>query len=171
MSSPSPINTADPLALRYLMTEAIFAVGETENSAAVETMPAVPVAEAAAKPAPTPQFSFYGKNNRQYLFLTQEKQYEWMSEQAMDAFVKTLAALKLAEDDVALFNLASLPESPSVEALTLFFKPKVVVNLGASFTWPEQDGINIFHTHAFSEMLVDAEKKRVFWTTVKRLLI
>ena len=167
--STSPINTADPIALRYLMSETVFAVEERENSA--ETMPVVPVAEAAAKPEPTPQFSFYGKNNRQYLFLTQEKQYEWMPDAAMDAFIKTLAALKLADDDVALFNLATLAEQPTVEQLSSFFKPSVVVNLGTSFTWPEQDGVTVFHTHAFVDMLADAEKKRVFWATVKQLLI
>ncbi len=146
--SLSAMNTIDPIALRYLMTDTIFAV------------------EQGASP-----FVYFGRNKRNFLFLTQQKQHQWMPEAAMDAFIKTLAALKLAEDDVALLNLAPLAEAPSVEQLTLFFKPRVVVNLGTPFAWPERDGVKTFHTHAFEDMLSDAEKKRVFWTTIKHLLI
>lgn len=153
--SSSTINTADPIALRYLMTETVFGISS----------------EPARKLERTPQFPFYGKNEKKYLFLTDEKQHEWMPQAAMDAFIKTLAALKLAENDVALLNLAKLAGAPSVDQLTSFFKPKVVVNLGTAFVWPEQGDVNVFHTHTFSDMLADAEKKRVFWTTIKRLLI
>ncbi|MEC3878903.1 hypothetical protein [Parapedobacter sp. 10938] len=153
MSLPT-LNTVDPIALRYLMTETVF--------------------DAPAEPAPqpaAPSFVCFGQNKRNYLFLTDEKQHEWMPEADMDAFIKTLAALELAEADVALLNLARLAVSPSVDQLMSFFKPQVVVNLGTPFAWPEQDGLHVFHTHAFGEMLADAEKKRVFWTTIKRLLI
>lgn len=168
MSSQS-IKTINPIALRYLMTETIFSVDDGAISAAggalTEPVEAKPVDQAELKT----QFAFYGQNRRNYLFLTDEKQHEWMPEGAMDAFIKTLAALKLAEKDVALLNLARLAELPSVEQLTLFFEPKVVVNLGTPFVWPEQSGITVFHTHAFDDMLADAEKKRDFWTTIKRL--
>lgn len=153
------------------MTEAIFDVGDVAVTAGVEAPPEAPETEAVRKPDPVPQFSFYGKNKREYLFLTDEKQHEWMSEPAMDAFVKTLAALKLAVDDVAVLNLAKLKEPPLVGHLTLVFKPKVVINLGTSFTWPEQDGVKVFHASTFDVMLADAEKKRVFWATIKTLLI
>lgn len=153
------------------MTEAVFDVRDVAIKATVEVLPEAPKTEVARKPDPVPQFSFYGKNKRCYLFLTHEQQHDWMPEAAMAAFIKTLAALNLAEDDVALLNLATLAEPPSVEQLTLFFTPKVVINLGAPFAWPEQDGLNIFHTYAFGEMLADAEKKRTFWTAIKRLLI
>lgn len=169
--SRSAINTTDPVALRYLMTEAVFDVGDGAMTAGAEAPPEAPETEGVRKPDPAPQFTFYGKNKREYLFLTDEKQHEWMSEPAMDAFVKTLAALKLTVDDVAVLNLAKLKEPPLVHHLTLFFKPKVVVNLGTSLAWPEKDGMKVFHTNAFDAMLSDAEKKRVFWTTIKTLLI
>lgn len=140
------------------MTETVFGVEEGELRAPLETPTA-------------PPFVFFGRNKRNYLFLTHEEQHEWMPEAAMDAFVKTLAALKLAEDDVALLNLATLAEPPTVEQLALFFKPKVVVNLGTPFAWPEQSGISILHTHEFGNMLADAGKKRDFWTAIKALLI
>lgn|SRR5690554_3567361 len=154
MSLPD-LNTADPIALRYLMTETIFGVE----------------AQSISEAGKTPHFPFYGKNKRKYLFLIEEKRYEWMSEAAMDAFIKTLAALKLAGDDVALLNLARLVEPPSVDQLTSFFDPRVVVNLGTPFVWPEQHGVKLFHTHAFDDMLADAGKKRAFWIEIKRLLI
>ena len=170
MSLPT-INTADPIALRYLMTETIFDVAGEAISAAEETLPEAPEAGQARKPEQTPQFSFFGKNRLGYLFLTQERQYEWMSELAMEAFIKTLAALKLASDDVAVLNLAKLAESPSIDDLGLFFKPKVVVSLGASIAWSELGGVKVIQTYAFDEMLADAEKKRLFWTTIKTLLV
>ncbi|WP_262248453.1 hypothetical protein [Parapedobacter soli] len=153
------------------MTETIFDVGDVAVTAGVEAPPEAPETEAVRKPDSVPQFSFYGQNKREYLFLTDEQQHEWMSEPAMDAFVKTLAALKLTVDDVAVLNLAKLKEPPLIDHLTSVFKPKVVVNLGTSLAWPEQGGVKVFHTSTFDAMLADAEKKRVFWTTIKMLLI
>ncbi|WP_353124717.1 hypothetical protein [Parapedobacter pyrenivorans] len=167
-SLPAKINTSDPIALRYLMTETIFDVAHNAINA-VE--PPAREAEFLGEPKQVPRFSFCGQNQRNYLFLTQDRQNEWMSGTAMDAFIKTLAALKLTMDDVAVLNLARLTEAPSVGDLSLFFKPKVVVSLGASLVWPEQQGIIVFPTHSFDEMLTDAEKKRVFWTTIKTLLV
>ncbi|MFB2119746.1 hypothetical protein [Parapedobacter sp. 2B3] len=170
MSLPT-IHTVDPIALRYLMTETIFDVedgmGSMIEGAAVEPMDV----SVDHKPTPGLQFPYSGQNRRNYLFLTDEKQHEWMSGAAMDAFVKTLGALKLAVDDVAVVNLAKLASSPSVTDLAVFFNPRVVVNLGTSFVWPQQDGVTVFHTHAFDDLLVDTEKKQIFWTTIKRLLI
>lgn len=169
--SRSAINTSDPIALRYLMTEAVFAVEDGAVTAGGGTLQVAPETETVRKPDQAPQFTFYGKNKRGYLFLTDEKQHEWMSAPAMDAFLKTLAALKLTVDDVAVLNLAKLQEPPLIDHLTLVFNPSVVVNLGTSFAWPEQAAIKVFHTSAFDAMLADAAKKRVFWTTIKTLLI
>ncbi len=168
MSLPT-IHTVDPIALRYLMTETIFGVEDGKGSMADEAVEPMDIS-VGHKPAPKPQFPYNGQNKRNYLFLTDEKQYEWMSGAAMDAFVKTLGALKLAVDDVAVVNLAKLASSPSVTDLAIFFNPRVVVNLGTSFVWPQQDGVTVFHTHAFDDLLVDTEKKQIFWTTIKRLL-
>ncbi|HWK59726.1 MAG TPA: hypothetical protein VNQ80_20455 [Parapedobacter sp.] len=169
---PAPaINTVDPVALRYLMTETVFSVEDGSADTLVETRTGSKGSEPHKPEQAAPSFVFFGQNKRNYLFLSDEKQHEWMSEVAMDAFVKTLAALKLAADDVALLNLAKLAEPPSIGQLALFFKPKVVVNLGTKFVWPEQHDVKLFHTYAFGDMLADAEKKRAFWTTIKHLLI
>ena len=149
----SPLNTVEPVALRHLMSETIFDIEAPE-----------------ARRAPH-NVRYLGQNKRRYLFLTHEAEHEWMSEAAMDALVKTLAALQLAVDDVAVLNIAKLAESPSADELSAFFDPKVVVNLGTSLDWPEQAGTTVFHTRRFDDMLADAAKKREFWATIKTLLI
>jgi len=138
------------------MTETIFGIDETEPEALPDT---------------EPRFSFYGGNKQNYLFLTQDTQCEWMSVAALDAFTKTLAALKLTPEDIAVLNIEKLGEVPSQSDLIAFFNPKVVIALGASLPWDESGGIRVFKTHSFDDMLIDAEKKRVFWTTIKTLLI
>jgi hypothetical protein len=160
------INTADPIALRAFMTETIFGV---EGQAITEADKGL--IQPVSNPKPVAQFSFYGKNQRHYLFLTREEQHEWMPVAALEAFTKTLAALKLTIDDIAVLNVAKLPEMPTADAICAFFKPKVVVLLGASLVWPEQQDLTVFRTHSFDEMLTDAEKKRIFWTTIKTLLV
>lgn len=151
------------------MTEPVFTVGHKS--------PAI-----ADKPdAPPVDFAFYGKNRRRYLFLTNDGQHQWMSVAALDAFTKTLAALKLSADDVALLNLAPFAVPPRKEELISFFNPTVIVLLGVP---PESvglgalptavsncDGISVFQTGTFDEMLADAEMKRLFWTTIKTLLV
>ncbi len=168
MLPQSPLNTSDPIALHSLMTETIFDVG---TDMATQSNDELDAAAPATQQDRAQSFAFYGKNKRNYLFLTEEKQHQWMSVAALDAFTKTLAALKLTADDVAVLNVDKLTETPSVDSISVFFKPKVVVCLGASFTWPEQDGITVFRTHSFDELLADAEKKRIFWSTIKTLLV
>ena len=176
----SNLHTNDPVALRYLMTETIFDVG------AEAPVPTADDKQAAAAPVvkqdPQQQFTCYGKNKRNYLFLTEDREAEWMSAAALDAFGKTLAALKLTVDDVAVLNIGTFSPLPSKEDIFSYFSPRILVSLGASFHWmgldvsPEKTvldygGITVFRTYAFDEMLVDAEKKRVFWTTIKNLLV
>src|SRR5690606_12232224 len=138
------LNTVDPVALRYLMTETIFGVEEPFDS-------------------PAPQFSYYGGNKRNFLFLTQDTQHKWMSAAALDAFSKTLAALKLSTDDVAVLNMAAFPTVPDKAELFAFFNPKVIVALGTTLSEEPSGPVEVFNTHSFDEMLADAEKKRAFW--------
>ena len=168
----SALNTIDPVALRYLITEPIFDVGEQVDQASAPASAMASEPRQVEKPEPEAlSFTFLGQNKRNFLFLTDEQQADWMTGAAMDAFVKTLVALKLTVDDVAVLNIAKLTTRPSSDQLVQFFKPRVVVNLGTPFSWLEQPGVKLLHTHSFNEMLVDADKKRTFWTTIKTLLI
>lgn len=162
----SSLHTVDPTALRYLMTETIFGIDEpmTDSSDRHSAAPS-------AAPSVSLQFSYYGANKRNYLFLTHEPQHEWMSAAALDAFTKTLAALKLSMDDIALLNVGKLSKIPAKTDLITFFKSRIVVALGVPLSWDESDGLTVFKTYSFDEMLVDAEKKRLFWATIKTLLV
>ena len=162
--SNSSLHTVNPVALRYLMTETIFGIEEVGDAG-------VAIVQERKSTDASPQFSYYGGNKRNYLFLTHDPQHEWMSGVALEAFAKTLAALKLSVDDVAVLNIGKLSEVPTEVALTTFFHPKLVVLLGVSVPWVGSESLQVFKTHSFDEMLVDAEKKRAFWTTAKTLFI
>lgn len=174
----SNINTSDPMALRYLMSETIFVSGENSEEVTVDKTPEISPKEEHEEVL---DFVFYGENKCNYLFLTHERQYPFMSDAALDAFTKTLAALKRTLADVAVLNLDSLPATPRKENVISFFKPKTMVFLGVApqavglatippQTIVEYSGITLFHTYSFDEMLADGEKKRLFWTTIKTLL-
>lgn len=188
MMARSSLHTVDPLALRCLMTETLFDVGHAyamplamavEPVSAVVEQPVAPKAEEAAPPAPS--FPHFGGNKGQYLFLTNDSQHEWMSAAALDAFIKTLTALKLTADDVSVFNVSGPEVFPSKDDIVSFFNPRVLISLGVSLPWTGLDnlsvasvvdhqGIRVFQTHTFEEFLVDADKKRLFWATIKTLL-
>src|SRR5690606_41354838 len=106
--SQSTIHTVDPVALRYLMTEALFAVdgNAAEAPAAVQKATSEPEAQQTV-----PSFDSLGQNRRNYLFLAHEVQHQWMHQAAMYAFAKTLAALKLTEDYLAQLNLDDWAQS------------------------------------------------------------
>jgi len=159
------LHTTNPVALRHLMTETIFGIEEPENASGNPEASVPKTTSGLSLP-----FAYHGGNKRNLLFLTHETLYEWMSAAALDAFTKTLAALKLSMDDIALLNVGKLSEIPEKSHLLAFFNPKVVVALGVSLPWNESDDLVVFKTYSFDEMLVDAEKKRVFWTTIKTLL-
>src|SRR5690606_25579506 len=109
--------------------------GDREASPSPEKPTIASEPESAKSEQAAPSFIFLGKNERNYLFLTDEQQHEWMPEAAMEAFVKTLAALKLTVNDVAVLNLAKLAVAPPIDQLARFFNPRVVVNLGTPFSW------------------------------------
>lgn len=164
------INTSDPIALRYLMDNVIFSIGDSDAESTDV------VQEERLK------FAFYGKNRRNFLFLIQEEQYQWMSVEAMEAFNKTLTALKLSVDDIALLNVRTLSDIRQKEEIISSFRPKVMVFLGLA---PQSvgievppfkplsnyNGIAVFCTNTFDEMLADGEKKKQFWVTIKTVLI
>lgn len=199
-SSTSTWLTEDPVALTYLMSEALFKTEEeiqeemestTEETVITEVK--VPIAEsetsaiAAATPAQEPQsLSFYGKNAANLLFL-----YELangpsdhaLAATEMEAFGKILTALKLTFDDIALVNWAF--QKPSVELLLNSLLPQKIVvlgtqvnlqTLGFTISAPalhqvlQFQKIPFLHSYSFEEMLDDVEKKRVFWGSLKALL-
>src|SRR5690606_15056302 len=157
------INTSDPTALRFLMNDVIFSIGDNAKPSN-------------ARQEEQSRLVGYGQNRRNYLFLIQEKKHRWMSAEAMEAFTKTLAALKLSVDDVTLLNLETSPGKPQMEDIIFSFLPKVMVLLGVTpqsvglnhlpnEPLSDYNGITVFCTCTFDEMLIDGEKKKLFWST------
>lgn len=177
MLSKSNLNTSDPIALRFLMSETIFVSAERNAEVAmdhVQEPPNQPNEEALT-------FTFYGENKRNCLFLTNEQQHEFMSDEALDAFIKTLSALNMTSADIAVFNLGAGPAIPQQTDVISFFKPRTMVFLGvdpeiiglaamSAQTVAEFNGMTLFNTCTFDEMIADARRKRLFWTMIKTLL-
>lgn len=171
----SSLRTDEPAALRCLMTETLFDIGVVPEQSVAGTIPQpdTPIAD------PLPPLTGYGKNARHFLFLTDDGQHEWLSPAAMDAFGKTLSALGLSADDIVLVNMARQAAPVTKAALIALFSPRTVVIFGASVDgWgtgePDNtvsvvNGISVFRTYRWEELLADVNKKRAFWATMKQL--
>ncbi|SEM77498.1 hypothetical protein SAMN05216436_107145 [bacterium A37T11] len=153
--------TNDPVALRALMNETLFAVEEAVNE------------EKADLP------DFLGNNKKNLLFLIDEPAYDFFEDADLEAFAKILAAKQLSMDDVAVINCAHHPPMDP-GSLHSLFKPKNLIFLGADPLWagckgltlnkPEvADGRYTLLTYSFAEMNQQQDKKKIFWSLIKQI--
>lgn len=164
-----PLRTNGPIALRYLMTETLFELGEEQAAdpgdpvADVSTVvsAAVEDSESVTSTNKNPELSFLGQNSSGFLFVFQDPvmlgQHRLPAAE-MDAFEKILSALKLKLADVALINIAG-PQPPTAEQLLAYFQPLKVVLLGTQLTleerqkiWPELTLHQIYSPKIKSEL-------------------
>ncbi len=117
---------------------------------------------------------FWGDNRKHILFLLSNPEQEYFTEEAKDAFLKTMTALKLAIEDVVVVN-SGITRKPSFEELNRLFAPRICVFLGRN-SWGDniplheiflRNNIAMLNTYSFEEMLKDDEKKRAFWKAIK----
>lgn len=173
----SRLLTRNPIALRFLMSETIF------SSAIEKVQPEnIPIDNELIKTDSSlsdnnqADLLFRGSNERNILFLVQNQEQEYFSFEAEDAFLKTLAALKLSLKDVAVINQRIVEKS--VDEVKKVMKPKVCIVCEGENTANqsifnqiiEVDGIACLHTYSFEEMLTDTNKKRSFWNAIKRII-
>ena len=188
--------TDNPIALQALMSETIFtagaAMGPVEGmfaevkktvEAAIEPMntTALPVTiptEPTVDTSPKEEFVYQGDKSSGVLFILRYPEYPYFSPQAEDAFVKTIGALKLTAENVAVVNLAN-PHNPNdFKRIMEFFQPKKITLLGvepASLKLPTiahnsyMRGriATVFNTFSFEEMFADINKKKLFWGEFK----
>lgn len=162
------LNTTNPFALRYLMDDTIF---DFEVGSAPEGVQASD---------PMPLFNFMGMNKSHILYLIENVDENYFSPSALDAFTKTLHALQLSVDDVAVLNLAQIERKVNFEEIVSFFTPQKVIFAGPApvnmgLTGQEinrastQKAIRLLYTYSFEEMLTDTNKKKAFWQAVKAL--
>lgn len=151
-TSKLPLHTDDPVALSFLMTEALFDLGEEVGSAAVvgaegppapaaavANLPGEPAAAGPATAEPTSvlaatpaEITFSGQKDSGILFVFQnpgQAGQHRMPEAEMEAFEKILSALKRSTTAVTLINLAG-PQELTAGQLQEFFQPHKIIFLG-----------------------------------------
>lgn len=170
--------TDNPAALQALMSETIFSTGFTVDTAPVSTEGTVAQVEFDSSEE---EFVFQGDKGTGVLFILRYPDFPYFSPQAEDAFVKTIGALQLTPQTVAVVNLAN-PQNPNeFKRIMEFFKPTKITLLGVepvSLKLPEiahnsyMKGriATVFNTFSFEEMFADVNKKKLFWGEFKSFI-
>ncbi|MEJ5053077.1 hypothetical protein [Sphingobacterium sp. MYb382] len=176
--------TRNPAALQALMSEALFSTGE-DLSVAPAVEAAIAVADTAvATPQVTSEqeeFIYQGDKSTGVLFILRYPAYPYFSPAAEEAFVKTIGALQLNLQNVAVVNLANAHNPNDFKRIMAFFQPKKITLLGvepASLKLPaiahnaymKGKIATVFNTFSFEEMFADIAKKKAFWGEFKSFL-
>lgn len=189
----SALKTTNLVALQALLPEVLFTHDfdfEPEQSAPAKPIEAV-VASAVSeeKPAAQPvalnqaaaEFVYQGDKSTGVLFILRYPDYPYFSPQAEEAFVKTIGALGLQQDKVAVVNLAN-PHNPNdFKRMMTFFQPRKITLLGveprslklpdiAHNAYMKGRVATVFNTFSFEEMFADVQKKKLFWTEFKTFI-
>lgn len=161
--------TDNPVALKALMSETIFSTGFEQTSPAHATI----VQE---------EFIYQGDKSTGVLFILRYPDYPYFSPQAEEAFIKTIGALQLTLQNVAVVNLANTHNPNDFKRIMTFFEPKKITLLGvepASLNLPaiahnsymRGKTATVFNTFSFEEMFADVNKKKLFWTEFKSFIL
>lgn len=198
------LNTKNPNALRALMTETIFDIGfseikevedllnvsnekgsglenvEKQNNvlSSNETKTVYATEQRKQDSDIESSLQLYGDHKRNILFIVDQPGVQFFSKEAELAFLKTLEALKMALDDVAVINIAPLDQSIDFERIQKELAPVYWIFLGSDPTnvklgeypdniWSKIGESQILKTYSFDEMLTDVVKKKAFWSAVK----
>src|SRR5690606_5086352 len=111
------------------------------------------------------------------LFLIRNSAVDYFSPEAEDAFLKTIAALKLTIDDVSIVNLAktNTPFEVVKKALNprfcIYCEGESEATQGRFNTLVVEDGLTFLYTYSFEEMLSDVNMKRAFWNAIKEIKV
>lgn len=172
----SQLTTNNPIALQTLLSETLFVPKETETG--LSSHPPVANDTGAVE---TEEFIYQGDKSTGILFILRYPDFPYFSPQAEEAFVKTIGALQLTKENVAVVNLAN-PHNPNdFKRIMQFFQPTKITLLGVepiSLKLPEiahnsyMKGrvATVFHTFSFEEMFADVQKKRLFWNEFKTFI-
>ena len=172
----SQLTTNNPIALQALLSETLFVPKETEARLASQP----PVADDTSA-GETEEFIYQGDKSTGILFILRYPDFPYFSPQAEEAFVKTIGALQLTKENVAVVNLAN-PHNPNdFKRIMQFFQPTKITLLGVepiSLKLPEiahnsyMKGriATVFNTFSFEEMFADVQKKRLFWNEFKTFI-
>lgn len=175
----SNLLTDNPIALEALMNETLFSAGFTAEDAVLAEVSSP--SSAVAWDSSNEEFVYRGDKSSGILFILRYPDYPYFSPKAEEAFIKTLGALNIAAEQVAVLNLAN-PQNPNdFKRIMAFFQPKKITLLGvepASLKLPDiahnsyMRGrvATVFNTFSFEEMFVDINKKKLFWGEFKTFI-
>jgi len=181
-----PLHTTNPVALQALLSETIFSIPE-EGLPVTEVIHASPIQHHIQTPselatnATQEEFIFKGDKSTGVLFILRYPEYPYFSPKAEEAFLKTIGALQLNADNVAVVNLAN-PHNPNDwKRIMTFFQPKKITLLGvdplslnlpaiAHNSYMHGRIATVFNTFSFEEMFADLQKKKLFWMEFKSFI-
>lgn len=175
----SNLLTDNPIALQALMNETLFSAGFTAEDAVLAEVSSP--SSAVVWDSSNEEFVYRGDKSSGILFILRYPDYPYFSPKAEEAFIKTLGALNIAAEQVAVLNLAN-PQNPNdFKRIMAFFQPKKITLLGvepASLKLPDiahnsyMRGrvATVFNTFSFEEMFVDINKKKLFWGEFKTFI-
>jgi len=127
------------------------------------------------------EFIYQGSKDQGILFILRYVQYPYFSPAALEAFEKTIGALKLTKETVAVVNLANTHNPNDFKQIMQFFQPTKIILLGvepASLKLPPIEHnsymkgriATVFNTFSFEEMFADVNKKKLFWNEFKTFI-
>lgn len=163
--------------MQAFLSETLFIPKEKEEASASSIGNVVDDAKAGA----AEEFIYQGDKSTGILFILRYPDYPYFSPQAEDAFIKTLGALNLSFENVAVVNLAN-PHNPNdFKRIMQFFQPTKITLLGVeplSLKLPEiahnayMKGrvATVFNTFSFEDMFADVQKKKMFWNEFKTFI-
>jgi hypothetical protein len=175
----SNLLTDNPIALQALMNETLFSTGfamEDVQSQSLDENSAVNWDSSGE------EFVYKGNKTTGVLFILRYPSYPYFSPAAEEAFIKTIGALQLTPENVAVVNLAN-PQNPNdFKRIMEFFRPKKITLLGVEPTSLKLPEIahnsymkgriaTVFNTFSFEEMFADVNKKKLFWGEFKTFIV
>lgn len=170
------LKTTHPLALRYLITEEMYAL-PNDAAPAVEEVRAV--AQVDVVENESAYFEYLGGNNKYMLIIINETSHQNMQPKQLESLLSILNAKKLSMEDVAILNFYRYPDA-KFTALKQFFACSSIVLFGINPAQVDINGVQanqisvheqtkILATFSFDEMMADTDKKRSFWNEMKKL--
>jgi len=177
------LKTDNPTALQALMSETIFTAGfSVQDDAVSEDKPDTVQTDYREEPVSREEFVYQGDKRTGVLFILRYPDYPYFSPQAEEAFVKTIGALQLTLQNVAVVNLANTHNPNDFKRIMAFFQPKKITLLGvepeslklpfiAHNSYMRGKVATVFNTFSFEEMFADVNKKKLFWTEFKTFIL
>lgn len=150
----------DPFLLAQLYKSPVIPFEKTESSATHSSV------------------KFLGNNSRHITLLVDNKNQPWLPEELFSLLTKILQACGLSMDDVALVNVASLPQKDLSGILEQLATEKLIL-FGSSFReWTKQhlennqikrlEGCPCLFSGSLQELKDNAQLKKAFWQTLQQ---